>query len=140
METSYVEGGQPDRAIAVYIQERMLSEALRVSKKFCRSRVKEVMEQMEIEKQNMNGQEMLRHARLLEDSGAYAKAIDVFLAIGPQQIGNEQLLVNAWEKAVQLAFSQDKQRYSTVVLSVARKLENLKRYDLAGNNLLIFNK
>ena len=136
METSYVEGGQPDRAISVYLQERMLPEALRVAKKFCRSRVKEVMEQMEIKKQNMNGEEMLRHARLLEDSSAFVKAIDVYLAMGIQQISDEGLLINAWEKAVQLAFSHDKQRYTTVVLSVARKLQNITKYDLAGSNMV----
>jgi hypothetical protein len=114
----------------------MLPEALRVAKKFCRSRVKEVMEQMEIKKQNMNGEEMLRHARLLEDSSAYVKAIDVYLAMGIQQITDEGLLVNAWEKAVQLAFSHDKQRYATVVLSVARKLENIGKFDLAGKVIL----
>lgn len=132
MEESFVEGGQPDRAIGVYLQEGMLPEALRVAKKFCRSRVKEVMEQMEIRKQNMSGEEMLRHARLLEDSGAFPKAIDVYLALGNQQVPDMHLLVNAWEKAVQLSYSHDKQRYSTVVLSVARKLETIGRFDLAG--------
>jgi intraflagellar transport protein 172 len=134
MENSYVEGGQPDRAVAVYLEEGMLPEALRVAKKFCRSRVKEVMEQMEIQKQNMSGEEMLRHARLLEDSGAYAKAVDVYLAMGTQHLSDRALLVNVWEKAVQLSFSHDKQRYSTVVLSVARKLETVGRFDLAGKS------
>lgn len=146
MEASYVEAGQPDNAIAVYLRENMLAEALRVAKKFCRSRVKEIMERTEIRKQNMDGQQMLRHARLLEDSAAYAKAVDVYLAMDAQQVPDAQMLVGAWEKAVQLAFSHDKERYATVVESVAGKLENIGKFDLAGklralcNNRILFRK
>lgn len=133
MENCFVEAGQADRAVTVYLEEGLLEEAARVAKKFCRSRVKEVLEKMEIVKQNMNGQEMLKHGRLLEDNRSYSKAVDVYLALGKEHFDQEEVLVQIWEKAVQLAFSHDKQRYISVVQLVARKLETIHRFDLAGN-------
>ena len=138
MEQSYIRAGEPSRAIDIYIEKQMLDEAARVAKKFCRGRLPEVLAQVDLAQKNLSGEDLLRHARMLEDGRAYVKAIDVYLAIGAEHFPESQLLVPVWEKAVQLAFAHEKQRYHEVVRTVARKLVIIQRFDLAGNPSQIF--
>ncbi len=90
----------------MYLQIGSQVEALRVAKKHCPHLVSELNKNKQASGSGgMSGDEIRSSARLWEESRDYNKAIDTYLELEKHNTSNYDMLVECWERAVQLALN-----------------------------------
>ena len=105
-------------------------EAIRVAKKHAPHLVSELNSKTTY---NTSGEEIYSTARTWEDSRDYLKAIDMYLDIKPENTSNTDLMNEAWNHAVQLASTFDKERAPKIVQAVCKRFKDIKKFDSAGS-------
>ena len=81
---------------------------------------------------NMSGEEIFNSARTWEDSRDYIRAIEQYLDVRPENTNNVDLMKEAWDRAVQLSTTFDKDRAPKIVQVVCKRFKDIKKFDSAG--------
>lgn len=134
-EGLFVNAKKPEKALRMYQDARMWNDAVRVAKIHLPHKLHAVNMARQRAAENDGGSkdDYLASARMWEDTGDYARAIDAYLNITSEHVQSKQTLGEIWVKAVQLASMHQKDRYSGVVTEVAHRLMEIERYDQAAD-------
>ena len=139
-EQCFIQGRKPDRAIRMYTEIDQYPEALRVAKKHAPNLVSELNEMMVRGRggaaggisSDLSGEDILRSAKMFEEGRDYGRAIDTYLEVKKEHFSDPEILEAAWEKAVNLAMSFDKERCQDVINIVCKRLRDIKSFSAAG--------
>merc|ERR1719460_2000998 len=77
-------------------------------------------------------EELMEAAKVYEETGSYARAIDTYLAVNENATTDMDRLEEIWENAVRLAMKHAADRYNDVVTIVAKRLQQIQRYEAAA--------
>ena len=80
----------------------------------------------------MSGDDLLQSAKLWEENRDWLRAIDTYLEIKQEHYSDPNILIEAWERAVQLAMNYDKERVIEIVRTVGKRLRDIGRFENAG--------
>lgn len=81
---------------------------------------------------NLSGEELIQNAKVAEDCRDYNKAIELYLAVTPDNIEDLDTISRVWKRAVQLSQAHVKERLQEVVRIVAKGLQDINRTLEAG--------
>ena len=139
-EQLYIQARQPGKALDMYMQAQRWSEATRLAKTHLPQRLHSIplAQQRAAASKSSDGRGGgggggVDAARLWEETGDYARAIDAYLNVTPEDLGgNLDRVEEAWETAVTLASKHAKGRYTDVVTLVAQRLVEIRRHEAAA--------
>jgi intraflagellar transport protein 172 len=133
-EKAFLDAKRPDLAIKMYEKLGSAQDAVRVAKKHSPGMVAELNNRL---REGADGggsaQDIVRSAKLYEDSKDWDRAIDTYLEIGPSHVNDTRELERLWEKAIQIASTYSRDRYQEVLKVVCKRLTDIKSYDKAGD-------
>ena len=134
-EQCFLNAKDPERAIQMYLDAKLYNEALRVAHKHVPHMVHQINEICSRGgiSQNQSGDEILRSAKMWEDSRDYQKAIDRYLEITEQHFTNPDHLEEIWMNAFNISMNYAKDRVQEVVPIVGQRLVNISRFEAAGD-------
>jgi intraflagellar transport protein 172 len=106
-EQCYLNAKDPERAIQMYLDAKLYGEALRVANKHVPHMVHQINEIYSRGgvSQGQSGDEILRSAKMWEDSRDYQKAIDRYLEITDQHFTNQDHLEEIWMNVFNIAMT-----------------------------------
>ena len=140
-EQLYIQARQPGKALDMYMQAQRWSEATRLAKTHLPQRLHSIPLAQQRAAASKSGDGRggggggggVDAARLWEETGDYARAIDAYLNVTPEDLGgNLDRVEEAWETAVTLASKHAKGRYAEVVTLVAQRLVEIRRHEAAA--------
>ncbi|KAI8999812.1 hypothetical protein BC832DRAFT_563653 [Gaertneriomyces semiglobifer] len=126
----------PEVAVKLYRDKKMWKEALQFAKEYLPSKVAEINIEHENSKLGNNvdgGGDMLKAARIAEQQQNHSQAVDLYLNLSPNFLGDADALQEAWEKAVELAVKFTPERGRTVIEAVCAKLSSINRHGVAAD-------
>ncbi|KAF4675176.1 hypothetical protein FOL47_008183 [Perkinsus chesapeaki] len=145
-EKALIEAGKP--RIIVYLSNGMHQEAVRVCRTHCPTILPEVMKyaghagDATDSQRGYNTQtrppaklsvdDLMAHAKLLEEAGDHSKAIDLYLDASGSDMSPDKVESILLDGAVRVATHYSPQRYTEVAQRAAVRLEELRRYDMAA--------
>eukprot|EP01015_Nassula_variabilis_P028178 TRINITY_DN5862_c0_g1_i3.p1 TRINITY_DN5862_c0_g1~~TRINITY_DN5862_c0_g1_i3.p1 ORF type:complete len:309 (-),score=94.27 TRINITY_DN5862_c0_g1_i3:62-988(-) len=107
--------------------------ALRVAKKHAPHLVNEINNRyLNKAGGSMSGEELLESAKLWEESRDWSRAIDTYLEIKKENFNDPNILQEAWERAVHIAMSHDKERCQEVIQIVCKRLREIRKFEAAA--------
>lgn len=118
----------------MYMDAKLYSEALRVANKHAPHMAHKINDIYSRggATSNQSGDEILRSAKMWEDSRDYQKAIDRYLEITDQHFQNPDHLEELWMNAFNIAMTYAKDRIQEVVPIVGSRLMGIQRFESAG--------
>ena len=129
-EQCFLAAKMPESAVEMYSMAKMKSDAIRVAKDHAPHMINRIMNSAG----EANSPEDIRQsARVMEQNRDYIRAIDTYLSITQEMTNNFDLLEEVWERAVQLAMTNDKERLQQIIMLVGKRLVALKRYEAASD-------
>ena len=134
-EQSFINAKHPELAITCYLQNKMWTEALRMAKKHAPHLAEEINKRYSVnvnQKEGATGEDLLTTAKMWENSKDYIKAIDAYLDINEKHYSDIDIVIQAWEKAVNLAMTFDKDRAQDIITEVGQRLTSIKKFEQAG--------
>jgi intraflagellar transport protein 172 len=140
-EGLYIQAGKPELAVQMYVQKRMVNEAVRVCKKHCPHMLGDIVESMPTDNAGGAGvggggaqsfEEILDAAKIYEETGNYSRAIDMYLSINEESNSDHDRLEEVWENAVRLAMKHATERYGDIVGIVGKRLQMIQRFEAAA--------
>lgn len=145
-EQCFIQARKPDRAIRMYTDIDQYPEALRVAKKHAPNLVNDLNDMMVRGRggagggsgsgainSDLSGEDILRAAKMFEESREWSRAIETYLEVKQEHFSDPEILEGAWEKAVNLAMSYDKERCQDVINIVCKRLREIRRFATAGD-------
>lgn len=129
-EQCFIMAKMPENAVEMYSVAKMRGEALRVAKDHAPHMINRIMNSAG---EATTPEEIRQSARILEQNRDYIRAIDTYLSITQEMTNNYDFLEEVWEKAVQLAMGNDKERVQKIVELVGQRLIAIKKYDVAAD-------
>lgn len=130
-EQCFLAAKNPESAVEMYIMAKMRSDALRVAKDHAPHMVNRIISPSSNEP--TSPEDIRQSARIMEQNRDYIRAIDTYLSITQEMSSNYDLLEEVWERAVQIAMVNDKERLQQIIMLVGKRLVALKRYDAAAD-------
>ena len=129
-EQCFLLAKKPENAVEMYSIAKMRTEAIRVAKDHAPHMINRIM--------NSTGdattpEEIRQSARILEQNRDYIRAIDTYLSLTQEMTSDYDLLEEVWERAVQIAMVNDKERLQQIIMLVGKRLVALKRFDAAAD-------
>merc|ERR1719160_1833579 len=76
--------------------------------------------------------EILDAAKIYEETSNFSRAIDTYLSVNDSQSSDPDRLEEVWENAVRLAMKHSQERYNEVVTIVAKRLQQIQRFEAAA--------
>merc|ERR1719160_1052914 len=76
--------------------------------------------------------EILDAAKIYEETSNFSRAIDTYLSVNDSQTSDGDRLEEVWENAVRLAMKHSQERYNEVVTIVAKRLQQIQRFEAAA--------
>mmetsp|Transcript_30644 Transcript_30644/g.27830 ORF Transcript_30644/g.27830 Transcript_30644/m.27830 type:complete len:487 (+) Transcript_30644:2705-4165(+) len=134
-EQCFIQAKKPEMAIKMYLDRGSKTEAMRVAKKHAPQLVNQIHMNLteETRPEDMSGDEIINSAKLWEDSREWVRAIDTYLEVRYEHFPDDtDKLEHAWEKAVQLVMTHDKQRAQEIVSVVCKRFRDIRKFDLAA--------
>lgn len=118
----------------MYLDAKLYGEALRVANKHVPHMVHKINEIYSRggAQANQSGEEIVRSAKMWEDSRDYQKAIDRYLEITDQHFPSPEYLEEQWMNAFNIAMTYAKDRIQEVVPIVGTRLMGIQRWESAG--------
>ena len=129
-EQAFIDAKRPELIVGEYVQRKMWEDALRVAKTHA-PHLMQAINQRRAGKE-MSVEELLASAKEYESSKEYSKAIDMYLQVNQNNYENIDQLEVIWDRAINLAFTYDKERALSILKEVGKRLEGLKRWEVAG--------
>ena len=133
-EKAFIDAKRPDLAIKMYEKLGSAQDAIRVAKKHAPSMVNELNSRL---REGGDGggsqQDIVRSAKLYEESKDWDRAIDAYLEMTQTHVNDPKELERFWDKAVQISSTYSRERYQDVVKVVCKRLTDIKSYDKAGD-------
>jgi len=132
-ENLFIQAGKPELAVQAYSSKRQVNEAVRVCKKHCPHMLGDVVASHGDEggaPQSL--EEILDAAKIYEETGNYARAIDTYLSVSETSSPNPDRLEEMWENAVRIAMKHTPDRYNDIVAVVAKRLKMIQRFESAA--------
>ena len=129
-EQCFLAAKSPESAVEMYSMVKMRSDALRVAKDHAPHMVNRIMSTTG---EATSPEEIRQSARILEQNRDYIRAIDTYLSITQEMTNEYDLLEEVWERAVQVAMVNDKERLQQIIMLVGKRLMSLKRFDAAAD-------
>lgn len=147
-EQLFLNAKKPELALRMYADNNAWKDAMRIAKKHLPHKVAEVSSMAQRAMAGIapgkaddpasptggaGGRgDALAAAKMAEQGRDYARAITAYLAIGAEQISDQERLEECWMKAIQLASQHARPRYGAVVEDAAGKLAELGRHTKAA--------
>jgi len=147
-EALYISAKKPEMALQMYQENSLWTEAIAFAKRYLPHKVNEVTRASQggtiapsynpsaTSTSMMNARSAVDAAKKFEDTKDFSKAIDCYLSISAEgDVSKEEadLMVVAYERVVKLVNKHEKESYADVVEQVAEKLQNIGRYNAAGD-------
>ena len=138
-ESLFIEGKEAELAIQMYKDEGLWEDAIRVAEIHVPSRVGELQNELKSSIMRNSSSNTKMHydtffsqGKMLERSGKYIEAIDMYLQITNDANLDPTQIETIWMTAVRLAMSHVPQRSYEVVDIVAGRLIEISRYEQAA--------
>eukprot|EP00744_Colponema_vietnamica_P002535 GILI01003961.1.p1 GENE.GILI01003961.1~~GILI01003961.1.p1 ORF type:complete len:1242 (-),score=439.08 GILI01003961.1:257-3580(-) len=134
-EQLYINAKKPELAVNMYKDAGLFQEAIRLAKKHAQNKLPELNAAYARQHAgNSDGSldDLLSSAKVWEETRDWPRAIDTYLSVGEQHSRDVGVLEEAWETAIKIAMEHDKGRYAEVVAIVAKRLQQLRRLEQAG--------
>ena len=132
-EKAFIDARRPELAIRMYEESGSSQDALRVARKHAPNMLNEINKRFTSANQGkMSGEDILRSAKLQEDSREWDKAIDTYLEITTEHFQDPIALQKIWGKCVSLCMNYSKERFQEVAKIVCKRLREIKCYETAG--------
>jgi intraflagellar transport protein 172 len=132
-EKCFIDARRPELAIRMYEEAQSSQDALRVARKHAPNMLNEINKRFTSQSGKMTGEDILRSAKLHEDSRDWDKAINTYLEITSDHYADPKDLEKIWGKAVQLCISYSKDRLQEVTKIVCKRLREVKCFETAGD-------
>jgi intraflagellar transport protein 172 len=132
-EKCFIDARRPELAIRMYEEAQSSQDALRVARKHAPNMLNEINKRFTSQSGKMTGEDILRSAKLHEDSRDWDKAINTYLEITSDHYADPKDLEKIWGKAVQLCISYSKDRLQEVTKIVCKRLREVKCFESAGD-------
>eukprot|EP00746_Dinoflagellata_sp_MGD_P167287 gnl/MRDRNA2_/MRDRNA2_97790_c0_seq1.p1 gnl/MRDRNA2_/MRDRNA2_97790_c0~~gnl/MRDRNA2_/MRDRNA2_97790_c0_seq1.p1 ORF type:complete len:1756 (-),score=421.22 gnl/MRDRNA2_/MRDRNA2_97790_c0_seq1:252-5519(-) len=137
-EALFIQCRKPELAVQMYSGKRMVNDAIRVCKKHCPHMLGDIVDSHGVGGNGGSGgaaqtlDEILDAAKIYEETGNFSRAIDTYLSVNDTQTSDPDRLEEVWENAVRLAMKHSQERYNEVVMIVAKRLQQIKRFEAAA--------
>lgn len=139
-ESLFLKAKRPEMALKMFRDQRMWHDALRIAEDYLPGKVAEI--QVDMASGGMGSgplggggggsDAIIAKARKFEQNNDYARAIESYLSLGPQDTNNMDTLQQAWGQAASLAMSYQKHRMYDVIEQVSARLAEVGRHAAAG--------
>lgn len=129
-EQCFLAAKMPESAVEMYSMAKMRNDAIRVAKDHAPHMINRIMNSSS---EPTSPEEIRQAARILEQNRDYIRAIDAYLSITQEMTNDFDLLEEVWERSVQIAMSNDKERLQQIIMLVGKRLMALKRFDSAAD-------
>ncbi|XP_019854623.1 PREDICTED: intraflagellar transport protein 172 homolog isoform X2 [Amphimedon queenslandica] len=130
-ESYLLRADRPDLVVSQYKDAEMWNDALRIIKEYLPHKLDEFQREMAA-RSGKNYQDLLSQAKTWESSGEYSRAISTYLLLTVQNCENQDILIQSWNKAVDLCVKFAREKEADVVKLVCDRLANINRYSEAG--------
>merc|ERR1719428_1133753 len=138
-EALFIQCRKPELAVQMYSGKRMGNDAIRVCKKHCPHMLGDIVDSHGGGNGSAAGggvsqtlDEILDAAKIYEETSNFSRAIDTYLSVNDSQTSDGDRLEEVWENAVRLAMKHSQERYNEVVMIVAKRLQQIQRFEAAA--------
>lgn len=143
-EDLYLSASRPELALAMYEEREMWQDASRLAQLHLPHRAAEVMAHYQNAQaragKGHNRNDFMSMGRALEQNKQWAQAIDMYLGAKVGKVDNVADLEEIWERAVEVARSNQPNRLVEVALEISRRLVEIKREEAAADMLFEVNR
>lgn len=140
-ESFFVDAKKPEKALRMFQDARMWSDAIRVAKLHLPHKLHAVnMARQRAANGGANAgaagtetdDDAIASARMWESQGDYDRAINAYMSMNAKTISDEKQLVKAWERAVHLAGVHKRGALKKICVTVAQNMIDIGKHAQAG--------